>query len=272
MQDAPQSEVRLWDTQTGNLQRTLKLEYLTSLTFSRDEKTLVAAHSDFTVKLWDAQSGVLKQTLKGHEHIVGSVALSSNGAVLASGSVDATVKLWSVQSGLLLRTLTGHHSSVRSVAYSPNGRMMAGAGGAAENVRQTGADGIRLWDAASGELMHTLRATAEAVNAIAFSPDSSLLASGSDAYHAPDNEVAADVRLWDTHSGKLLRSLEGHGSTVTSVDFAPNGEILASGSTDKTIRLWNVKTGQLQGTLEGFSGGVSSITFSRDAVHSPLRD
>ncbi|KAJ5159574.1 WD domain protein [Penicillium canariense] len=79
------------------------------------------------------------------------------------------------------------------------------------------------------------------------------------------------VRLWDTATGALQQTLEGHSNTVDlvanslhSVTFSPDGRILASGANDKTVRLWNTVTGGLQQTLEGHSGSVYSVAFSPD--------
>lgn len=41
-----------------------------------------------------------------------------------------------------------------------------------------------------------------------------------------------------------LNKLEGHSGAVKSVCFSPSGNILASGSDDKSIRFWDIKTGQ----------------------------
>ncbi len=70
------------------------------------------------------------------------------------------------------------------------------------------------------------------VKSVAFSPNSKLLASGSE-----DNTV----RLWDTETLKELATLTGHTSNVNSAVFSPNGKLLASGSWDKTIRLWDLQ-------------------------------
>ena len=51
---------------------------------------------------------------------------------------------------------------------------------------------------------------------------------------------------------------------VSSVVFSADGNILASGSTDKTIRLWDVGSGQHFKTLIGHTGWVSSVVFSAD--------
>ncbi|CAG8888404.1 unnamed protein product [Penicillium egyptiacum] len=61
-----------------------------------------------------------------------------------------------------------------------------------------------------------------------------------------------------------LQALEGHSSSVQSVAFSPDSQLLASGSDDKTIRLWDTATGALQQTLEGHTDSVQSVTFSPD--------
>ena len=59
-------------------------------------------------------------------------------------------------------------------------------------------------------------------------------------------------------------TLIGHTSSVSSVMFSLDGQILASGSSDKTIRLWNVQTGIHLRTLTGHTDRVYSVVFSPD--------
>lgn len=60
---------------------------------------------------------------------------------------------------------------------------------------------------------------------------------------------------------KLLRTLEGHRDAVLSVVFGPNGEMIASGSKDKTVKIWDARTGKLLRTLEGHNDIVTSVMF-----------
>ena len=52
---------------------------------------------------------------------------------------------------------------------------------------------------------------------------------------------ASKVRVWDTHTGLQLLSLEGHTAPVFCARFGPHGRMLVSGSHDSTIRLWDLK-------------------------------
>ena len=54
-------------------------------------------------------------------------------------------------------------------------------------------------------------------------------------------------------SGQLIRILTGHSERVKSIRFSENGNVLASGSLDKSIKLWNWKTGKELKTLKHYS-------------------
>ena len=91
------------------------------------------------------------------------------------------------------------------------------------------------------------------VEAVAFSPDSTIFASGSS---------DSTVRFWDVGTLSNIATLEGD-SQVRSVAFSPDGRTLASGMADGTVRLWEVETETHTGTLEG-DLVVHSVAFSPD--------
>jgi WD40 repeat protein len=95
------------------------------------------------------------------------------------------------------------------------------------------------------------------VNAVAFSPDSLLIASA-----CIDNTVL----LWNSNTGASYGSMEGHLGVVLSVAFSPNGLQLASASVDKTVRLWSVKTGAANFVLGGHLAWVTCLAFSPDGL------
>ena len=100
-------------------------------------------------------------------------------------------------------------------------------------------------------LVHVIRC-AMRVHSVAFSPDGSRLASGSD-------EI---VRIWNMTTGELEDELEGHTHNVKSVAFSHNGRFIVSGSGDDTVRVWNTATCETTYMLMGHEDAVMSVAIS----------
>jgi WD40 repeat protein len=95
------------------------------------------------------------------------------------------------------------------------------------------------------------------VAAVCWSPDGRLVASSGE---------SATIRLWDSKSGDLVRTLPGHPERVFGLAFSPDGKWLASSSTDGSVKAWDYRSGRLLHLFTNHIGNwVRRVTFSPDS-------
>jgi len=285
--------MKVWDLESGQAIQTFEVrtDQVKSLAFSPDSKRLVMASKDEKViRLWDTVNGKEIQPLKGHKYYIDSVAFSPDGKRVASAGSTflgpgylGEVKLWDTASlqQVLPLTLKGHTAPVRSVAFSPDGKLLASGAGAFGPFRgfRKGKEtkgNLILWDAATGREVQTIKINGRGgqVKSVAFSPDGKLVASGSWNFAGgpPGRDRSEDlkewgaIKLWDTGTGKGIRTFKWRTAGVNSLAFSPDGKHLAA--TDYNLKsefkLWEVATGQEVRTFKGHTLPVVSVVFSPD--------
>jgi WD40 repeat protein len=223
----------LWDVETANKSGQLMgaQSETNSLFFSPDGKLLIAAGENSTVEIWNVPTRTLLHMVQepGGKMFA---ALLPNGKTLLTTS-NSGIKLRDLRTSKLLLTLSGSSGKeCLKATLSPNGKTLA----LGTRPGQGQAETIELWDVQNGKLLRTLPENQglqgaswnSALQALAFSPDSKVLASSS---------ANQEIRLRDVQTGKVLHTLQPYASSLA---FSPDGKTLAAGC-QREVYLWNLE-------------------------------
>jgi WD40 repeat protein len=93
----------------------------------------------------------------------------------------------------------------------------------------------RIWETATGKLLHTLEGHTAAVSSVAFLPNTQPGKAGN---RVITGSLDNSAKLWDSVTGQEILTLKGHSQEVTCVNAAPSGRYLVTGSRDGTALLW----------------------------------
>ncbi|ETO21183.1 ribosome assembly protein 4 (RSA4) [Reticulomyxa filosa] len=259
--------VRIWDTNTakqlkifdGHSASVYCVKFSPYHYHNYHQKVIGFASGDKTICLWDFETTKV-QALNGHDRAVRCIQFSpfNGGQYLCSGSDDNTICLWDTATHKSLNVFKAHTLGVWCVEFSPlqsanNKNVGAGIiGGTGYTLCSGSADNtIRLWDVETGKESIIFKGNTSTVRSVKYEPYGIGINGGGNAICSGSDD--ATVRLWDIRSGQANKIFKGHGSRVTCVEYLPfissnisnirvaGGNIICSGSVDKSICFWDIR-------------------------------
>jgi WD40 repeat protein len=198
-----------------------------SIAFNPDASLIAAAIFEDVIAIWDTTTSDVVASLPTPAGFPDSVAWSPDGRRLAATTFDGAVTIWNTTTWRPVMHLDRQPQDHRTgaggphlVCWSSDGSMLA-AGGAISGW-------VVVWDASNGREILSFSAHSGSVEAVAFSPDGSRLATGG------QDKL---VKIWNAVDGAHLLTLGNHEQPIQDVAWSPDGRRLLT-SDDSGHFVW----------------------------------
>lgn len=260
--------VQVWEAATGNQLLTYSGHQgpVHAFDWSPDGKLLASCSTDQSIQIWQALSGTRVQTYNGttengQPNAITAIKWSHDGQHLAAGYTNGTIEILQAQTGTRVMTYIGHHRDVTALAWSRH----------KSHIVSASSSQIQVWDAFSGERLHSHDHDPYIITAVAWSPDSEAIVyatiSAATSFSlltgsTHNSTKKSGVQLWNLHFNNHKPLQAGDTSTLA---WSPGGDYLAT-SERNLVHLRDAHSGKLLYSYYGHVLGdkITALAWSPD--------
>jgi WD40 repeat protein len=250
-------EAIIWDFASGTPEATIESTHFSSAAWSPDDSLIAFGLNQGRTAVYDAASAAELYQVEDQRITILDVAFSPDSSLLYTLDSDGTIYQRDAATGQMQRAIEGFTGRLGTGVWSPDGTTIwAGMSG----------EQIVHWDVGTFERLHLYGdfgaggLTGFTVEAIAYSPDFSLIAVG-----GPDGRI----QLYDPAADEVIAAFgdreTGHTSGINSLNWSSDGTQIVTGAFDNAVIVWDVEAQQPLGRFDSFSErGFGDVLFAPD--------
>jgi WD40 repeat protein len=228
------AEIHLWDVVRGTELRRIPAhgQWIMSLSFAPDGKTIASTGAEPVIRLWDVATGRAVSPQAGHRSGVQRLIISpADGTLFTSAYSDGTIRRWGPSTGRELGLVADFLGVISALAMSPDGQTLV--------VGDSMGRKLFLWSVAERREIRRFPRVPVAehnyVNSASFSADGKM--------------VAAELRVWDVASGRVLATFRDQQAAndfmASSIPIFPTSDGRRVITVEKEgIRIWEIASGK----------------------------
>ncbi|MDF1659959.1 MAG: WD40 repeat domain-containing protein, partial [Verrucomicrobiales bacterium] len=237
--------------------------------FAQQDSKVISFGNDGSIRLGDAsadyeQEVIFSQQVDGSSGKIYCGDVSPDGEWLAFAGYDSGwgIRLLHIPTRKVLLSLGGHRSSITALAFSADGSQLVSGDFRGEiRVWKMNLEGVDLSSDRPTRVVNSIKIVGHEspIYGVKFSPEANYLVSACD---------SGVIKIWEQLGSLFIEfaSLLEHRKGVRSLDYSPNGKLIASGGVDRKLLLWDATTGTLLNELSADMGNtVSSVKFSPES-------
>ena len=242
---------------------------VTSLAFAPDGRTLLytwqtGPRLPYGGAILDLESGEEPARFSRHSAAPWACALSPDGAIAASADLRGEIYLWRTADATLVRRLASQGQLTMSAGWSPDGKAIAW-GGTTGATQPNGIPPLEhsfnltslAFDDTPDNKFSRALASSDSLTIKRKPPTMVAIMKGAEEVSTIDMNVAighitflprgrvavatyTGLYLFETRSGRLICTLQGHAGPISGLAPSPDGRFLLSAGADMTLRVWDL--------------------------------
>ena len=223
-----------------------------TVTISNDGKLMATGGWDGHVHLYTFDSlgnPVMKIVYTGHLGAVISLNFSSNNKYLVSSSKDYSSRIWNIDTPSKHKVFNLHLEPVTASFIDPSYKYIISAS----------LDGTIRTTSMNDPLKSKVIKLSGPINDLQLSRDKKYF------YAAIKGGIVKKIETAGKNAEVM--SFVGHTDEINALELSPDGNFLATASSDKSIQIWNLSTGKSIKNLNGFDWKVTSLKYSSDGKY-----
>ena len=217
---------------------------LSSLTVSKDKKTIIVAGEDKIIRFYDCKNYKSIKNYSGYSNLLNSLAISQDKKIFALGDGDHKILVWNLENNNQLAFLEGHTKRINYLLITSKGIIIS-----ASSDKTIG-----LWSIALRERIKILQGHNDAIWSLALTPNENRILSSS---------KDLTIILWDLATGGQLKKFLTGSDEIFDLCIYDSKTFISGGS-DRTLKLWDLEDNdnQTPKNLAFLNAQIKRITLS----------